>query len=297
MGKRNKPEISVIMGVYNQYDEEQLNQAVDSILEQTYTDFEFIIYDDGSDKKPATYLQALEKRDDRIRVIRCEKNMGLAFSLNECIDAAEGRYLARMDADDISLPDRLEVERQFLEEHQEYDWVGCNAKVFDGDEIWGTYVMAEEPNQYNFLPFSPYIHPSVMFRRELFESGNQYNIMKDTLRCEDYELFMRLYRQGYRGYNIQKEMFLYREGVSAYRKRTWCSRINESKIRIRNFPKMNLPVGKQIIYILRPVVTAFIPYPLVAMYKKKRLEELNREYRAKETTDVHIYFKEYARSI
>lgn len=297
MKRVERPEISVIMGVYNQHDIEQLNQAVDSILGQTYGDFEFIIYDDGSDEEPAAYVKQLEERDERIRVIRCEHNRGLAFSLNECIGVARGRYLARMDADDISLPDRLETEYGFLEQHKEYAWVGCNAKVFDGDRIWGTYVMAEEPNQYNFLPFSPYIHPTVMFRRELFEAGNGYNIQEETLRCEDYELFMRLYIQGYRGYNIQKEMFLYREGIGAYRRRTWISRMNEARIRRVNFPKMDLPVNKQIMYILRPVITAFIPYPLVALYKKNRLRKLNRKHESEEIMDVHIYFKEYARTI
>lgn len=296
MKEFNRPEISVIMGVYNQYDELQLNVAVDSILNQTFQDFEFIIYDDGSDEEPANILKRLEEKDERIQLIRCEKNHGLAFSLNECIGLAKGSYLARMDADDISLPDRLEKEYQFLEQHKEYDWVGCNAKVFDGDRIWGTYHMAEEPNQYNFLPFSPYIHPSVMFRRELFEQGTGYDISQETLRCEDYELFMRLYQQGYRGYNIQKEMFLYREGVQAYRKRTWKSRMNEARVRVKNFPKMNLPLEKQITYILRPLITAFIPYPLVAQYKKHRLEALSNE-RNEEITNVHVYSREYARSL
>ena len=269
-----------------------MEEAVNSILDQTFHNFEFIIYDDGSDELPASYLKDLEKQDGRIRVIRCENNHGLAFSLNRCIGEAKGKYLARMDADDISLPNRLQVEYDFLEEHKEYDWVGCNAKVFDGDDIWGTYKMAEQPNQYNFLPFSPYIHPSVMFRRALFEENEGYNISKETLRCEDYELFMRLYRQGYHGYNIQKTMFLYREGLHAYRKRTWKSRINETKIRIQNFPYMDLPIKKQIMYILRPLVTAMIPYPMIAYYKKHRLEELSQE-RQEKVTNVHLYFKEY----
>ena len=288
------PEISIIMGVYNQYNKEQLNEAVNSILNQTFENFEFIIYDDGSDELPARYIERLRERDDRIRVIRCEDNQGLAFSLNRCIGEARGKYLARMDADDISLPNRLQVEHDFLEEHREYDWVGCNAKVFDGGDIWGTYIMAEQPNQYNFLPFSPYIHPTVMFRRELFEENEGYNISNETLRCEDYELFMRLYRQGYKGFNLQKTMFLYREGIHAYRKRTWKSRINEAKIRIQNFPHMELPVRKQILYILRPLVTALIPYPFIAMYKKYRLEQLSRE-RKDAVTDIHDYFQDYVR--
>ncbi len=282
------------MGVYNQYNEIELMQAVHSILAQTYTEFEFIIYDDGSDRDAAVYLAKLSGLDRRIRVIRNEENRGLAFSLNRCIGEARGKYLARMDADDISLPDRLLKEVQFLEEHPEYAWVGSNAKIFEHENIWGTLVMAEEPNQYNFLPFSPFIHPSVMFRRELFETGSAYNVSHETLRCEDYELFLRLYQKGLRGYNLQEVLFLYRQDVSSYKKRTLHTRLNEAKVRSRYFPEMDLPKGKQIIYIMRPVVTGLFPYRLIAFYKKERLRRLDRGRRNRtgfyESLDSYIGF-------
>ncbi len=269
--KDKEPLVSVIMGVYNQYSQIELMQAVNSILVQTLPDFEFIIYDDGSDGEPAEYIRGLEMIDRRIRVIRSSRNSGLAFSLNRCIGEARGKYLARMDADDISLPGRLRKEYEFLESHPQYGWVGCNAKVFEHEKIWGTWVMAENPNQYNFLPFSPYVHPSVMFRRELFEEGNAYSVSPETLRCEDYELFMRLYRQGLRGYNLQEVLFLYRQGAASYKKRTMKARINEAKIRAAYFPKLGLPKGKQILYTLRPVITGLVPYRMVAWYKMGRL--------------------------
>lgn len=297
MEELKDPVVSVIMGVYNQYDETQLLSAVNSILTQTFRDFEFIIYDDGSDEEPAVYLKKLARQDKRIKIVRCEENHGLAFSLNRCITVAKGKYLARMDADDISLPSRLEEEVKFLEEHEEYDWVGCNAKVFDGRTIWGNRKMAEVPNQYNFLPFSPYIHPSVMFRRSLFESGSRYNVSEETLRCEDYELFMRLYQQGYRGYNIQKTLFLYREGITAYKRRTWKSRIREMNVRAKNFKLMDLPVTKRVLYILRPAVTVLVPYLLIACYKKIRMERLSREDNRNEETDVLVYFKRHTETI
>ncbi len=275
-GNGRKPLISVIMGVYNQYNQIELMQAVNSILVQSFTDFEFIIYDDGSDGEAAEYIQNLERLDNRIRVIRNNENHGLAFSLNRCIGEARGKYLARMDADDISLADRLKKEYEFLESHPQYGWAGCNAKVFEHEKIWGTWVMAENPNQYNFLPFSPYVHPSVMFRRELFEEGNAYSVSPETLRCEDYELFMRLYQQGLRGYNLQEVLFLYRQGAASYKKRTMKTRINEAKIRAAYFPKMDLPKGKQLLYILRPVITGLIPYWMVAWYKMGRLRGMDR---------------------
>ena len=91
MQNERTPVVSVIMGVYNQYSEVQLLAAVNSILIQTFKDFEFIIYDDGSEAEPAALLQNLMTIDSRIRVIRCEENHGLAFSLNRCINEAKGK--------------------------------------------------------------------------------------------------------------------------------------------------------------------------------------------------------------
>ncbi|MBX9229548.1 glycosyltransferase family 2 protein [Coprococcus catus] len=275
MGTKTQPLISVIMGVYNPSDYNQLEEAVNSILNQTFKDFEFIIYDDGNDEVTAKVIERIKQKDSRIRVIREKDNKGLGFALNQCIHVARGKYLARMDADDISFPERLEEEMKFLEQHCEYDWVGCNAVIVSDYTIMGVRRMAEIPNQYNFLPFSPFIHPSVMFRRELFEKDNKYNIDEKTLRCEDYELFMRLYQQGYRGYNIQKCLFMYREGSDSYQKRTLKSRCNEMKIRKNNFSKMSLPLVSRGIYILRPLFTICIPRNVILLYKKMRLRSLN----------------------
>ncbi len=275
--KDHVPAISVVMGVYNQYSREELMTAVCSILEQSFSDFEFIIYDDGSDREPAQHLEALQSLDKRIRVIRQEENRGLAFSLNCCIKEARGRYIARMDADDISLPTRLEEEFQFLETHPEYDWVGCNARVFEKGESWGVLVMAEEPNQYNFLPFSPYIHPTVMYRSDIFHQGNRYEATRMTRRCEDYEFFMWLYRNGFRGYNMQQILFLYRQGRDVYKRRKAISRLMEARVRAKHFPHMNLPKWKVFLYTLRPLVALLIPYPITAAYKKRRLQEREHE--------------------
>lgn len=265
------PLVSVIMGVYNQYNQLELIQAVNSILTQTLTDFEFIIYDDGSDGEPAEYIRRLVDLDKRIRVERSEKNKGLAYSLNKCISKAKGKYIARMDADDISLPERLQKEYDFLESHPEYSWVGTNAQMFEHENIWGSMEMAEVPNNYNFLPFSPFVHPSVMFRRELLESSGGYEVSEETLRCEDYELFMRLYIEGFRGYNIRENLFLYRQGIAAHKKRTLKTRLNEAIIRAKYFPKLGVPKYKQYLYISRPLITAVIPYFMIAQYKKIRI--------------------------
>ena len=184
MGAEFEKQVSVIMGVYNQWNREALQKAVKSILNQTLTDFEFIIYDDGSDPEVAGYIRELEKLDERIVLIGKEENHGLAFSLNMCIGAARGKYIARMDADDIALPERLQVQYDVMEQHKEYAWCGCNTRLFDENGVWGERKMPELPSDKDYLPFSPFIHPTVMYRRKLFEKNEGYHVSPETLRCE-----------------------------------------------------------------------------------------------------------------
>ena len=157
MRSEKKIEISVIMGVYNQWDRGALYDAVNSILNQTFSKFEFIIYDDGSDPKVGAYIKELAQLDDRIILIGKEENHGLAFSLNACIKRAQGRYIARMDADDIALPERLSVQYEFMETHQQYAWCGCNTELFDANGVWGSRKMPELPSDQDYLPFSPFV--------------------------------------------------------------------------------------------------------------------------------------------
>lgn len=264
-----KPEISVIMGVYNQWDKEALQDAVKSILNQTFQNFEFIIYDDGSDAEVAEYIKELETWDSRIVLIGKEENHGLAFSLNACISKAKGTYIARMDADDIALPERLEVEHAFMETHPEYAWCGCNAKLFDQNGEWGKRCMPEIPTDKDYLPFSPFIHPTVMYRKTLFEKNAGYQVSAETLRCEDYEIFMRLHQAGYVGCNIQQFLFCYREEPVSFQKRKLKFRMNEAKLRYRNFKEMHLLFPAGWIYVIRPVIGGILPVFFIAWMKRK----------------------------
>lgn len=269
------PKISVIMGVYNQKDRDMLQEAVKSILNQTFSDFEFLIYNDGSDKESSDYIREVAGLDSRIVLIEASENKGLAFALNTCIEQARGKYIARMDSDDISKPERFMKQYLFLEEHLEYEWCGTNTELIDENGVWGIRKMPECPTEKDYLKFSPYIHPSVMYRASLFEKEKKYLVSSDTLRCEDYEIFMRLHGKGYRGYNIQQEMFSYREEPMSFKKRKFKYRINEAKIRYRNFKKMQILFPTGWIYITRPIIAAFVPIKVIMLFKREKLEYKN----------------------
>lgn len=264
--------VSVIMGVYNQLNREELRRSVDSILHQTLRELEFIIYDDGSVPEAAVYIRELEELDPRIRLIGKEENHGLAFSLNACIKETRGKYIARMDADDISRPDRLQIQYDFLESHSEYGWCGTNAELFNENGTWGHRSMPERPEYQDYLKYSPYIHPTVMFRKSVLEQQHGYVVSEETLRCEDYEIFMRLRRVGYRGYNIQQNLLLYQESRDSYQRRRFHYRVSEAKLRYRNFKEMDILFPTGWIYVLRPIAGGLLPNHLIAWYKRRESE-------------------------
>lgn len=264
------PKVSVIMGIYNSNKEEMVKLAIDSILNQTFTDFEFIICDDGSTDGTYELVQRLTVHDNRVILIKNKKNSGLAFSLNHCLNIAKGKYIARMDADDISLPTRLEEEVKFLDDNIEYDIVGCNALLFNSDGIWGEKSLPEFPVKESFLFTSPFIHPTILIRSNVINSLFGYKVSKETLRAEDYDLFMRMYSLGYKGYNIQKSLYKFREDKNTYKRRAYKYRLDEAKVRYKGFKLLGL-MPKAFPYVIKPLVVGLIPQRILSILRKEKI--------------------------
>jgi len=201
------PIVSVVMAVYN--GESYLAQAVDSILNQSFTDFEFIVVNDGSTDRTAEILA--QYRDHRIQVL-VQTNRGLAGSLNRGIRESSGEYIARMDADDISEPDRLKRQVEFLDSYPEYVLVGTNATVMTENGVL-LYNM-DGPQQDGELRktlmngyVSPFVHGSVMFRKSAAMSCGLYNGKMTT--AQDLLLWKQLIKIG-RMANLPDVLFRYR---------------------------------------------------------------------------------------
>lgn len=263
-----KPKISVIMGIYNTNDKDMLTKSIGSILNQSYRDFEFIICDDGSTDGTMDLLRKEFSFDSRIKLIRNENNKGLAFTLNVCLESAQGDYIARMDADDYSFPNRFEEQINFLENNKEFSMVGSNVKLFDDQGEWGERLTKEFPTKESFLFGTPFIHPSIVIKKESLIRLGGYKTEKETLRCEDYELFMRLYSNGEKGYNIQKNLLGYREDKNAYSRRKYKFRIDEAKVRYKGFKSLDL-MPKGFFYVLKPLVVGIVPQKVLSLLRKE----------------------------
>lgn len=259
--------ISVIMGCYNIEHLWSFPHAMNSILHQTMTDFEFIICDDGSTDRTYQCLLDWQQRDPRIRLLHNRENRGLAYSLNRCLSVARGDYIARQDADDISSPDRFEKQLAYLCENPSTAFVGSNVYLFDRSGVWGKRPTPTHPTKRDFLFTTPFVHGSLMFRKEVLRSVNGYCVSKETTRAEDYELEMRLYAIGMFGANTAEYLYFYLEDTAAQARRKYKYRIDEAKIRFRGFRSLGL-MPKAAPYVIKPLVVGLIPAPLMRMIRR-----------------------------
>ena len=198
--------ISIVMSVYN--DEKTLSEAIKSILEQSYTNFEFIIINDGSIDNSLKIIQKFKNLDKRIFVINRE-NKGLAYSLNEAINKSNGKYIARMDADDISLPNRLEEQLRKFKSNKNLMVVGTSAYYLNSKISSRKIInMPESHDQIinSIFKSSPFIHPSIMMKKKFIKLMNGYN--NNYVRCQDYDLWLRGRFIG-EFYNIQIPLIIY----------------------------------------------------------------------------------------
>ena len=207
-GGRGGPCVSVVMPVYN--GETYLQEAVGSIFNQTFTDFEFIIIDDGSSDNSWQILSNCATEDERIVLVRNHKNIGLIKTLNKGVALAQGKYIARQDQDDVSLPERLAVQTAYLEQHQEVGLLsGTYYRFFvaQGERSLRQPPLTDTEIRWQLLFGNVLCHPSVMFRRQLFKRDEP--IYHDAPYAEDYDLWTRLIQRT-RAASLPMPLLIYR---------------------------------------------------------------------------------------
>lgn len=258
------------MGIYNCAN--TLKEAIESILQQTYQDWELIMCDDGSQDNTYEIAKSFSKKYENVIVFQNEKNMGLNYTLNKCLEKANGKYIARMDGDDISLSTRLEKEVTFLDKHKEYAIVSANMIYFDENGEWGESDMLEFPQKKDLVKSSPFCHAPCMVRKEVYQEVKGYSVDKRLLRAEDYHLWFKIYLNGYKGYNIQETLYKMRDDRNATQRRKYKYRINEAYVKWLIIKNFNLPI-LNFIYVLRPLIVGLIPLSVYEYLHKKRMKQ------------------------
>ncbi len=236
------PLVSVVLPVYNA--QGTIGRAVESILEQTFSNFELLIINDGSTDHTSRILSGFN--DPRLFILS-QKNKGLVRSLNRGIGSARGKYIARMDADDMSLPERLEKQVSFLAKNPSYAVVGTATKVIyeDGKEKIRYRPSSTAAIRKNIVRICPFTHSSVMIRKSVFDRVGLYDCSMDgskALLVEDYDLWVRILAAGYDMANLPDVLMVYnRECDSILRNRTLANRIRQQILsRVKIIKTLNL---------------------------------------------------------
>lgn len=270
------PKISIIMGIYNCAD--TLSEAIHSILAQSEICWELILCDDGStDDTYSVAEQFTKEYPAKIRLLKNQKNQGLNYTLNHCLKYVRGIYVARMDGDDISLPQRLQVEADFLDHHPEYAIVSTPMIFFDEEGEWGKGTAIEVPQISDFVFHPPFhCHAPCMIRREAYQKVGGYTVDKRLLRYEDCNLWYKLYSAGYRGYNLQEPLYKMRDDRNAYARRTTSSRLRAVYVQYTGFRMIHMPLkfypflALELLKCLAIIAMPKNIYRTVHRHKKKR---------------------------
>lgn len=239
-----KPLVSIILPTHNRA--KYIKKAIESVLSQTYKDFEFIIIDDGSTDETPEIISEYRRNDPRIKILTNKSNLGLVKSLNKGIRNAQGKYIARIDDDDFWCDSqKLKKQTAFLEANPDYVLVGGGVIKIneEGQEIVRLMLPQQDKNiRRAILQNNPFVHSSVVFRKEVWDKAGEYNEGLASSNAEDWDLWMRFGEFG-KFYNFQDYFLRYLQGGqnkttindSVLRRNSLIS--NKLRIRYRNhFP-------------------------------------------------------------
>ena len=269
--KAKPPRISVIMGIYNCA--ETLPEALDSLISQTYKEFKMILCDDGSNDDTYAIARRYADKYDNILLLKNDKNIKLAATLNYCLEYVDTEYVARMDGDDISMPTRFEKQINFLDKNLEIDFASSAMIYFDDQGEFKQGNVIEYPQIKDFIRSTPFCHAPCMVRKKSYDAVNGYSVKKMFSRVEDYHLWFKMYSLKLNGYNFNEPLYKMRDDRSAYSRRKFRYRINEMYVKFIGFKMLKLPFYYNI-FVLKPIIIGLLPYCFYIRLHKKLLQHI-----------------------
>jgi len=265
---QEQPLVSVIMATYNCQD--TLEEAIDSIINQTYQNWEFVICDDCSTDNSFIILKKYQKTyPEKFKIFKNEINSKLAYSLNRCLDLSSGKLIARMDADDISISERLKKQVDYLIDNPEYMVVGCSMQRFNGNCDYGIIEVESKPTKMSLLTSAPFCHGTIMMRKSAYSLLDGYIVSKRTIRGQDRDLWFRFFSKGFEGGNILEPLYKVRENINAIKRRTFIVRWRDMQTSYYGYRLLNFPL-KYYPLLAIPVLKFFVPKRVVLMLHNRQ---------------------------
>lgn len=261
------PKISVIMSVRN--GEHDLEKSMSSLFNQTFTEWELIVCDDGSTDNTLEKLKRYALKDSRVVILHNDTSKGLAYSLNRCIESAKSNILARQDADDASDVHRFEIQYPFVMAHPEYAVVGTCWYNVDADGKISESVVPELPTAMDMVKGGLYLHPSWMMRKDRIEKVGFYTVNQYTVRSQDYHFIMKILAAGMILYNMPEKLYYYTVDQNTLgRSRNWKRVKGLMWIRWDSYRRNHLPI-RTYIYVLKPLISNLIPKTIMNDHYKR----------------------------
>ncbi|MCR0523018.1 MAG: glycosyltransferase family 2 protein [Clostridium sp.] len=269
----NNSLVSILMAAYNS--EKYISEAIESVLAQSYKNWELIICDDCSNDSTLQISKKYSHIDPRIKVIRNKENSGQATARNNAFKNCTGSYIAILDSDDRFHSDKIKIQVDFLMKNINVGFVGCCAYMFNEDiGVYGKIKKKRQPSTLDVLRNNGFVCATIMMKREVFEKVGHYTISKTLRTGEDYNLICKIYDAGYIGANLPEFLYEYRVDNTNYKRRNYSSYYSEFKTAfhcIRNnwFSRFNIP-KKYMIFAFTPLIKGIIPKSIVKFYHKYR---------------------------
>jgi len=266
--------ISVLMGIYNCAP--TLQEALDSLYSQTFQNFKIILCDDGSKDDTLKIAEENALQHENVVVIKNPKNMGLNYTLNHCLEYADTEYCARMDGDDVCDPTRFEKQLKFLDGHPEYAIVSTGMYMFDEEGVFGSFAHKEgEPSKDRFNYGPPFCHAPSMIRTIAYKTVGGYSEDPKLLRLEDYNLWMKMYVNGFRGYNMTECLYSMRDDRNATTRRNMRNRINGVYAHWLATRHLKLSYIKYFRFAILNISKGLMPTFIYEYFHKRNLRKLN----------------------
>lgn len=267
---------SVLMSVYAKDKPEYLELAIDSMLRQTVPPEQFVIVVDGAvPDETGKVIVEYEKNKALFTVLWLKENKGLANALNKGLNVCRNEYVARMDADDISLPNRCEKELEYFEKNKDLVICGCNIDEFYED-INNIKASRTVPAEYkNIIKFmrkrQPFNHPTVMYKKSCVLACGGYLLLR---RKEDFDLFSRMLKKGYYALNIDESLYLYRANENNYKRRkNWTNTKSAVYVYTLHFKRKGCTLLDWIIICSAELFFLMLPYNVMKKFSDKFLRK------------------------